>query len=126
MGARATIRVIHPETSTPIHLYTHWRGDEIARILADGIKKADQAGRLDDYPYATRIIFDTLTALEGNSTGYGIHIGDEAQPCDVGYETPTIQWKGHGNPIVHYMGYTHLATEFANFYGSVCVGEVES
>lgn len=124
MGARATIRVIHPETSTPIHLYTHWRGDEIARILADGIKKAEQAGRLDDYPYATRIIFDTLTALEGNSTGYGIYIGDEAQPCDVGYDTPTIQWTQVGSPVVHYIGHTHPAMAFANFYGSVRVAEV--
>ena len=45
MGARATIRVIHPTSDTPIHLYTHWRGNDITEILAEGIPAAAARAR---------------------------------------------------------------------------------
>jgi hypothetical protein len=114
MGARATIRVIHPTSTTPIHLYTHWKGNRIAHILAAGILKADEEGRLNDYQYATRMIFDVLTGLEGGSTGYGICIGDDGQPGDVEYPTPTIEWVGNNTtPFVLYGVDTYGAVDFA-------------
>jgi hypothetical protein len=114
MGARATIRIIHPTSTTPIHFYTHWKGNRIAHILAAGILKADEEGRLTDYQYATRMIFDVLTGLEGGSTGYGICIGDEGQPGDVEYPTPTIEWLGGDTkPFVSYGVHTYGAVEFA-------------
>lgn len=94
MGDRATIRIIQPWNDTPIHFYTHWAGGDIAAILAEGIAKAKDAGRLDDQSYATRIIFDTLTGLSGGSTGYGIMVGDDAGWADINYESPTLYWLG--------------------------------
>ena len=102
MGARATIRIIHPTSDTPIHLYTHWRGDDILEILAEGISRAETAGRLSDYSYATRIIFDTLTMCDGGETGFGICIGDEGEPADLNYDTPTLAWLPSGTVEVCY------------------------
>lgn len=114
MGARATIRIIHPTNTTPIHLYSHWGGDEIVDSLIEGIKNADANGRLNDYSYATRIIFDTLTGLEGGSTGFGICIGDEGQPTDVEFDTPTISWATPDRrPVVIYRGAVKNASDFA-------------
>ena len=113
MGARATIRVIHPTSDTPIHLYTHWRGNDITEILAEGIRRADMAGRLNDYSYATRIIFDTLTQCSGEETGFGICIGDEGQPGDVEFDTPTIAWLGRSEPEVYCGSLLMDATDFA-------------
>lgn len=115
MGSRAVIQVTQPTSDTPIFLYTHWAGEEIAQILALGIHKAKEAGRLGDYPYATRIIFDTLTGLEGSSTGFGINIGEA--PCDIQYETPHIYWSAKtGEARVEYLGVDHLATTFADYF----------
>lgn len=114
MGARATIRVIHPRCDTPIHLYTHWRGNEITEILAQGIRRADLAGRLSDYAYATRIIFDTLTQCTGDETGYGICIGDDAQPADIDFDTPTIAWLDYSEPEVSYGALLMDAKDFAD------------
>lgn len=114
MGSRAVIQVTHPTSDTPIFFYTHWAGEEIAQILAKGIQNAKGAGRLSDYSYATRIIFDTLTELEGGSTGYGIHIG--IAPGDIQYDTPHIYWDNHDEPRVKYLGVDHLATTFADYF----------
>jgi len=94
MGARATIRIIHPTSDTPIHLYTHWTGNRITEVLIEGLNRAMKTGRLSDYQYATRIIFDTLTGLTGDDLGFGICIGDEGQPQDVEYPTLSVVW-GH-------------------------------
>lgn len=112
MGARATIRIIHPTSDTPIHLYTHWRGDDITEILAEGLQKALYAGRINDYSYATRIIFDTLTLNEGGETGFGICIGDDGQPDDVEFATPTVQWFGNGQIAVFYESMTFTVDQF--------------
>lgn len=114
MGARATIRIIHPTSDTPIHFYSHWGGDDIVHSLCEGIKNAEAGGRLTDYQYATRIIFDTLTGLDGGTTGFGICIGDEGQPCDVEFDTPTISWATPDErPVVMYRGAVKNASDFA-------------
>ena len=123
MGARAVIGITHPDSDTPIYLYTHWCGDSIRRILADGLVKARDAGRLADYPYATRIIFDTLTGLEGGSTGFGINIG--TYPSDVEYEIPHVIWADWGSePVVNYMGQTHPASTFIVAFRSFTEDEI--
>lgn len=120
MGSRAVIQVTQPQSETSIFLYTHWAGEEIAQILASGIHKANEAGRLLDDSYAVRIIFDTLTQLEGGSTGYGIIIGEA--PGDIQYETPHIFWPSfHEKPRVEYLGITHDALTFADFFDPVAV-----
>jgi len=105
MGSRATIRIIHPTSDTPIHLYTHWTGHDTPNIVVEALKRCNKAGRLSDYQYATRIIFDTLTGLTGDELGYGICIGDEGQPGDVQFQTITIEWRQQadgsvGQPLV--------------------------
>jgi|GEM_PF-2521052 len=104
MGARATITIYQygdEADETPLNLYTHWGGHEICQTLAEGLRKAKEAGRLTDPPYATRIIFDTLTGLEGGDTGYGIIVGDHD---DINYDSPVIVWPkdGYGTPMVRY------------------------
>lgn len=115
MGERATIRVIQSWSDTPIHFYTHWNGHEIAEILAHGLYLAKETGRLEDESYATRIVFDTLTGLEGGSTCYGIIVGDEAGWGDINYPSPTLSWV-QGQVQVEYLGATYTSEQFiSNF-----------
>ena len=103
MGDRATIKIVHHTSPTPIHLYTHWAGAQVTDILAVGLDKARKAGRLSDESYATRIIFDTLTGCDGGETGYGIAIGDDGEPGDLNHLSPTVLWAKWGTePIVIY------------------------
>lgn len=121
MGSRGHIGIIHPNNATPIYLYTHWEGHNICPILAEGLAKAKSEGRLTDDSYATRIIFDTLTGCTGESTGYGILIGEPAG--DNEYEIPTVIWQG-GNiwgsePFVLYEDRRYSATDFISKFGMV-------
>ena len=102
MGSRATIRIVQSGHQTPIHLYTHWSGYRITEIFAKALFVAKADGRLNDEAYCTRIIFDTLTGLEGGTTGYGIIIGDDAMPADLEYDSPCIDWNFEGEPFVYY------------------------
>lgn len=115
MGERATIRVIQSWSDTPIHFYTHWSGDKIAEILAHGLYLAKETGRLDDEAYATRIVFDALTGLQGGSTGYGIIIGDEAGSDETSYASPTLYWF-QGQARVEYKGVLHTADQFISYW----------
>lgn len=103
MGERATIRVKHPNNPTPIHFYTHWRGYEIESILAQGVQRAINFGRLSDFSYATRIIFDTLTECTNDGLSFGIEIGDDGRAGDVGYDTPCIEWHSYSEPVIYTM-----------------------
>jgi len=112
MGARATITIYQEGQDTPLNLYTHWEGGNICQTLAEGLQKAIQAGRLDDSPYCTRIIFDTLTGLEGGSTGFGIIVGDHD---DINYDSPVLVF-GKGEPVVHYGSLTIEARKWADMF----------
>ena len=94
MGDRATIRIKHEGSDTAIHFYTHWRGSDVNNVVAHALQRAEQEGRITDDSYCTRIIFDTLTELEGGSTGYGIIIGDSQRPGAVEHDSPSIVWTG--------------------------------
>ena len=111
MGERATIRVIQSWSDTPIHFYTHWTGDNIAGLLAHGLNLAKETGRLNDESYATRIVFDALTGLQGGSTGYGIIIGDDAGWGDINYPSPTLSWV-QGQAQVEYLGSFYTGDQF--------------
>ena len=103
MGNRATIRIKQEGSDTAIHFYTHWRGSEVNTVVADALQRADREGRITDDSYCARIIFDTLTELEGSSTGYGIIIGDENRPGDVEHDSPSVEWQAFGaHPHVRY------------------------
>ncbi len=112
MGSRATIRIKQKHSEEAIHFYAHWSGEVIHQILAKGLKKAYDNGRLDDETYASRIIFDTLVESVGTppaglenhyaSTGFGIIISDQCVPFDLQYDSPCVEWiKGEMNPMVY-------------------------
>jgi len=104
MGDRATIRIKQAGNDTAIHFYTHWRGSYVNTVVADALQRAHIEGRITDDSYCARIIFDTLTELEGGSTGYGIIIGDDCRPFDVEHDSPSIVWTGwNQEPIVGFM-----------------------
>lgn len=93
MGDRGNIGIRQPHEDGTIYLYTHWKGSYVCPILAEALVKCREAGRLDDPSYATRIILDTLTGLEGGSTGYGIALNC---PPDNEHEIPYVNWGTHG------------------------------
>ena len=101
MGARGTIRVKHCNTDTALHFYAHWAGPDLPKILAESLKRVKSAGRLNDEAYASRIIFDTLTECTGETTGYGMGVGDENVPFDIGYDVPCVEWTDEGQVIVY-------------------------
>ena len=88
MGERGHIGIVQAVSPTPIYFYTHWEGGHIVPLLAEGLHKAREAGRLTDDAYATRIIFDTLTGCTGSTTSFGINIGEPQ--ADNEYPIPTV------------------------------------
>jgi hypothetical protein len=116
MGSRGHIGVVQSTSGTPIYLYTHWAGHEVQHILAEGLKKAKEAGRIDDETYATRIIFDTLTGCVGGTTGYGIHIGEPAG--DNEYPIPTVFFGSNGAMVV-YADRLYSVGDFIEKFGMV-------
>ena len=123
MGSRGHIGIVHPNNATPIYFYTHWEGHNICPILAEGMKKAKEEGRLTDETYATRIIFDVLTGCTGDSTGYGIYIGDPAG--DNEYDIPTVFWQEWGSePFVVYQDRRYSADDFIVFALTVLEGSL--
>jgi hypothetical protein len=73
MGDRATICV--KGNGSEVYLYTHWGGYRIKEIVANALSKRE---RWSDTTYLTRIIFDSMTELEGGTEGYGI----SSVPCE--------------------------------------------
>ena len=67
MGDRASVCVKGNESE--VYLYTHWGGYRIHESVANALAKRE---RWNDAAYLTRIIFDSMTKLEGGTTGYGI------------------------------------------------------
>ena len=114
MGSRATITIFQEDCypHNPLNLYTHWDGHVICAILAQGLEKADKAGRLADSPYCTRIIFDTLTGLDGGTTGYGIIVGEHT---DINFDSPVLIF-GNDEPTVCYGELKMTATAFISAY----------
>lgn len=122
MGDRGNIAIRHPEGEDTIYLYTHWAGSAVPSVLAEGLRKSKEAGRLTDPPYATRIIFDTLTGGIGSSTGFGISIGS---PPDNEHEIPYVVWENFGDePIVHFACGRFTAESWITAFGETTSDEV--
>lgn len=75
MGERGQIKI----NDTGVYLYTHWTGYTLKSILQKALNKKV---RWDDAEYFTRILFDVMTELEGEETGYGIGTSKHG---DLGY-----------------------------------------
>ena len=80
-------------------------------MLAEGLHKAREAGRLTDDAYATRIIFDTLTGCTGSTTSFGINIGEPQ--ADNKYPIPTVFWETTtSDPYIVYEDRRYSADDF--------------
>lgn len=121
MGDRGNIGIRQPHEDATIYLYTHWEGTYICPTLAIGLAKCREAGRLDDPSYATRIIFDTLTGLDGRTTGYGIAVNC---PPDNEHDIPYLIWEQHGvEPHIEYGCGRFSVEAFINAYAPSLLGE---
>lgn len=116
MGDRGNIGIHQPEAKENLYLYTHWSGSYIPETLALGLAKCKAEHRLGDPAYATRIIFDTLTGLEGGSTGYGIGVGS---PCDNEHEIPMVYWSDDfgQEPVILYLDREWTPEKFIEAFG---------
>lgn len=97
MGDRGNIEIRQPrEGASPIFLYTHWRGSYVNEILADALVKAQKGGRLSDYTYCTRIIFQEMIDGDDTTTSYGISVGSVD---DNEHNIPLVEWTKDGLTI---------------------------
>ena len=98
MGDRGNIEIVQgtrhtgvgeePRALDSVFLYTHWRGSQVAQILASALNRSE--GRGSDPSYLTRIIFNELQGDDRTSTGFGISVG---QPDDNEYSIPKVVWQ---------------------------------
>lgn len=103
MGDRGNIEIVQgtryagegevPRALDSVFLYTHWRGSQVAQILADALEKSGIRG--GDPSYLTRIIFNELQGDDRTTTGFGISVG---QPDDNEYAIPKVVWQ-RGNAL---------------------------
>lgn len=72
MGDRANVKMLMEEGgNSPIYLYTHWGGTELAETVRDALRRGES--RWADGPYLARIIFSEMTkGRESSLTGFGI------------------------------------------------------
>jgi len=97
MGDRGNIEIVQGIKSMSedevrpldsVFLYTHWRGSQVAQILANALNKSE--GRTHDPSYLTRIIFNELQGDDRTTTGFGISVG---YPDDNEYTIPKVIWQ---------------------------------
>ncbi len=75
MGDRANVCVLDygkENVKDRVFLYTHGGGSELHKTLATALARNI---RWEDSAYLARIIFDAMTDLRGEETGYGISSG---------------------------------------------------
>lgn len=71
MGDRGVIELTgHHGQSQDIFFYTHWSASRLPELVAEGLDRG--SSRWGDESYLNRIIFDSLTGLSGETTGFGI------------------------------------------------------
>jgi hypothetical protein len=74
MGDRANFGIKHRDGNI-IFVYGHWAGDGMLARFANALKRVEDAGRIGDEPYGTRIIISELIGDSWKSnTGWGITI----------------------------------------------------
>jgi hypothetical protein len=77
MGARTNFTIVTTEDPNQnINLYSHWGGDTGTMDLARALDAALPRIRMNDTPYATRIIINALQEDHNSETGYGLYVGE--------------------------------------------------
>lgn len=102
MGDRGNIVLIEDSIDKPIFLYTHWDGSELPEILRLGLEKG--MDRWDDFPYLSRIIFQTLIAGDKGLTGYGLSV----DLCDNEYDLLVV----NNDRVIRYPEHTYEQHKF--------------
>ncbi len=113
MGDRGNIRISQDRNVDDVYLYTHWRGGEIAKVLATGLHKIRGAGRYDA-PYLTRVVFNELQGDDRTTIGYGISVGYEV---DNDHPIPEVWWDLQGEIRIDYMGGEFNVDTFVEAFG---------
>ena len=128
MGCRGNIEIIQPKVGAEsgeasIFFYTHWIGDMVCEVLADGLDKG--RSRWNDPDYLTRIIFNELQGDNRDLTGFGIGISGAG---DAEFPVPTLYWTTRitkigvqvaDEPHVMYEADIFTADEFITKFGSM-------
>lgn len=70
MGDRGNIVMNYGDQQPEIYFYTHWRGSDLKAVVKEALIRGKP--RWEDDSYLARIVFDTLTAGDRGTTGYGI------------------------------------------------------
>ena len=72
-----------------LYVYTHENGYKFGEVAKEALLAATP--RRDDYPYATRIVVDKLTAPgRDNELGYGLMLTPDAEDEYSGDNSPSI------------------------------------
>jgi hypothetical protein len=118
MGDRGNIEIRQPrEGNIPIFLYTHWRGSYVNEILADALVKGKEGGRLSDYTYLTRIVFQEMIDGDDGTTGFGISVGSVD---DNEHNIPTVYWHTDNGLSINLLGQDYTPQEWIDeFAGKI-------
>lgn len=96
MGNRGSIEICQPHhfenKEQSLFLYTHWRGNEVCKVLATALDLG--RSRWHDPSYLTRIIFNELQGDDRGTTSFGITL---YEPGDNEYPVPMIYWTTRTN-----------------------------
>lgn len=116
MGERASIGIKQYGATDTLWFYTHWRGAGLPQIVCEALEHVYAVNRHDDQPYASRIIFDTLTGCDGGHLGYGIHVGGDVP--DSNYEPIILDWSASWDctPIIIYGENQYTPDEFMRMF----------
>ena len=92
MGDRGQVKVIG-HNGKSVYLYTHWKASSLVETVREALDSQAGRNRWDDVEYLTRIIFDYMTGLQREETGYGIGTtahGDVWRIVEVNVEKQTV------------------------------------
>lgn len=101
MGDRNVVGFRDGANAPTLYLYSHWGGETQNTTLANALRTILEAGREDDYPYATRIAISQIIGDDWNhATGYGLTINEYPDP-DYDYIN-VVDWSTgmvHNRPL---------------------------
>jgi hypothetical protein len=99
---------------TGFGVYVHWHGTQLPKLVANGMKAAQRAGRLDDDTYAARIIVSAIEkGVFGNRNddgtgmglfGQGVEFEDSHNgPMVVDFNTLRVTGRGFNETFVEFL-----------------------
>lgn len=102
MGDRANVIIKGSDNAGgDLVLYVHYSGYRVEQMLADGMRAAERAGRLQgDQPYGQRSIVQSVLVSVGEADGLGagLWVGQPSEPHVVvfDYDDQTVEYDPTG------------------------------